>query len=63
VINFNKMREELSDILGHNQDEGDEQASRDLQVGSGYARNVQFRSLIRSGEEEPQPRDMISSYS
>lgn len=57
------MREELSEILGNNQNEGEEQASRDLQVGGGYARNVQFRSLIRSGEEDPQPRDMVSSYS
>lgn len=51
IANFNKMREELSDLLGKNEGE-EEGVSRDQQVG--YARNVQFRSLVRSGEELPE---------
>lgn len=34
-----------------------------MNVGGAYARNVQFRSLVRSGEDEPPQREMASSYS
>ena len=52
VINFNKMREELQDLLGNNKDVGiGKESQSQIGVESPYVRNVQFRSVMRSGEE------------